>query len=369
MSAGATRFSAGIEAVEVGQQEAGRVADAPVGVGGALEDLVGDAHLGPVVGGRHPQADDVRAQGLHHVLGPHHVALGLGHLLALGVHREAVGQHLGVGRPVVHGHRGEQGGLEPAAVLVGALQVQIRGRAQSFAVLQHAGVGHAGVEPDVQGVMDLLVALAFRLAQQILGKEIEPGVDALLLHPPGHLLDEGRGIGVQLARLLVDQQGNGHAPGPLARDTPVRAVAHHAIDAGLAPVGHPVHLGDIAQGGLAQPLLLHADEPLGRGAEDDGGLVAPAVGIAVAEAGFTQQGAFGLEGVDHLLVGGEDVLAGEDGGAGQEAAVAPDRVVHRQVVAQADHIVLQAVPGGRVNGAGARVQGTCSPRITGTSRS
>jgi hypothetical protein len=82
-----------VEAVEIGQQEAGGVAHAPVGIGHALEDLVGDAHLAAIIGRRDPQAQDVGAQRLDHFLRRDHVAQRLRHLAALGVHGEAVGQH------------------------------------------------------------------------------------------------------------------------------------------------------------------------------------------------------------------------------------------------------------------------------------
>src|SRR5690606_40902218 len=63
-----TQVARRLEAVQVGQQEARGVADAAVGVGVALEDLLRQRHLVGVVGRGDPQAQDVRAQGLHDVL-------------------------------------------------------------------------------------------------------------------------------------------------------------------------------------------------------------------------------------------------------------------------------------------------------------
>ncbi|MNC39861.1 hypothetical protein D3C75_885410 [compost metagenome] len=127
-----------IEAVQVGQQEAGGVADATIGVGRALEDLVGDSHLAGVVGARYPQTQDVGAQLVHHVLRADHVADGLGHLAALTIHGEAVSQHLVVRSLVFHGHADHQGGHEPAAVLVRAFQIHV-GR---VAVELGTGINH-----------------------------------------------------------------------------------------------------------------------------------------------------------------------------------------------------------------------------------
>ena len=77
----------------------------------------------------------------------------------------------------------------------------------------------------------------------------------------------------------------------------------------------------------------------------------------MAEALGLDEGAARLEGVHHLVVGGEDMLPGEQRGVWQEAAVPAHRVVHRQAVAVADDVVLQAMAGGGMDGAGAGVQG------------
>jgi hypothetical protein len=111
--------------------------------------------------------------------------------------------------------------------------------------------------------------------------ELEPGVDAALLDQVRDTLDELVRARMQLAGLAMREQRQRHAPAALARDAPVGTAGDHAGDALLAPVGHPVHLADLAQRGLAQAGLLHADEPLRRGAEDHRRLVAPAVRIAV----------------------------------------------------------------------------------------
>ena len=59
----------GIEAVEIGQQESSGIAHAPVGIGHALEDFVGDIHLAAIVGCRRPQPQHVGAQRIDHFCG------------------------------------------------------------------------------------------------------------------------------------------------------------------------------------------------------------------------------------------------------------------------------------------------------------
>ena len=64
----------GVKPVQVGEQKAGRVAQAAIGVTGALQDLVRDRHLAAVVGRGHPQAQNIGTEGIHHLLRRHHIA-------------------------------------------------------------------------------------------------------------------------------------------------------------------------------------------------------------------------------------------------------------------------------------------------------
>ena len=86
---------------------------------------------------------------------------------------------------------------------------------------------------------------------------------------------------MQLSALLVDKERNRNAPGALARNAPIRPPFHHTLDPGAPPVRRKLGFTDLFQRCLAQPRLLHADEPLRRCAEDDRRLVTPAVRVAV----------------------------------------------------------------------------------------
>jgi hypothetical protein len=144
MSCGRDALGLG-ETREAAEEEAHRVAQAPVAVGDALQDLVADAQVGGVVRLRHPEPQDVGAVALHHLLGRDRVARGLRHLVALGVEREAVGQHAPVGRAADGAAGLEHGGMEPAAVLVGAFEVEVGDAVLGpvRAVAEDEGVGGA----------------------------------------------------------------------------------------------------------------------------------------------------------------------------------------------------------------------------------
>ncbi len=173
-------------------------------------------------------------------------------------------------------------------MLVGALQVEVGRKRQILALPQHGKVGHAGVEPHVQRVGHLFI-IGGIAAEQLGRIQFIPGVDAPLFDAPRDGLDEAGAVRVQFAAFPVHEQRDRHTPGPLARDAPVRPVLHHAGDARLPPVRYPFDLPDLAQCRRAQVILLHADEPLRRGAEDDRRLVPPAVRITVPELLFVQQ--------------------------------------------------------------------------------
>ena len=122
-------------------------------------------------------------------------------------------------------------------------------------VLQHEGVRRARVEPDVADVVDLLPGLVGELAEEALARAgLVPGVGALGLEglddaqlDLGVLEDFDRAVGV-----LLDEHGDRHAPGALARDHPVGPALDHAGDAVLARGRHPAGDRMASERALAQ---------------------------------------------------------------------------------------------------------------------
>ena len=64
-----------------------------------LQDFAADAQVLRIVRGYDPDAQDIRAILVDHVLRCRRIAERLGHLAALVVQHEAVGQHRVIGRP------------------------------------------------------------------------------------------------------------------------------------------------------------------------------------------------------------------------------------------------------------------------------
>src|SRR5690554_763815 len=342
---------------QVAEQEAGGVTDTAVAVCSLAQDVLGYGHLAAVVGGGYPQTQDVGTQFVHHFLGRDHVAHGFGHLVALAVHGEAVGQHLLVRGHAVHGDGGFQGGLEPAAVLVRAFQVHIgRELAQLFTYPQYRIVGDAGIKPDIQGIQDFFVLVGV-CAQQFVLVDVVPGVDATDFHRLGHFLDQRLGVRVQLLGFLMDKQGDRHAPGALTGNTPVRALLKHGFNTILAPARNPANALDGFQGVSAQIELVHTDEPLGGGPVDQRGLGSPAVRVAVAEFLGAHQFAFTLQGGAHRLVGLVYVYTGKFAGRFGVGAVGFHQVDGANAVGLAYFKVFHTMVRRGVYGTGTGVQG------------
>ena len=353
---------AGLEIVQVAQQEPRRVANAAVRLRQALEDVHGDAHVVAVVRGGHPQAQYLRPKLIDDLLGRDGVAQGLGHLAALAVQGEAVGQDLLIGRLALDGHCREERRLEPAAVLVAALQIHLAGPGEAEVLVQHRHVGNAAVEPHIQDVAVLLHVVAAAVVAH--GLVPQQGLQALAPPDGGavrrvlHLLrqqtDTVRRQGESPA-VFAAQRGHRHAPHPLAADAPVRPAAHHVVDAVVAPVGDPLYVVvDEFQGLVLE--LRHVDEPLVRGPEDDGVLAAPAVRVAVHDLPAPQQASPGLDELKGLLPALLQGHPAHDGRVRQVMSGAVHGVVYLYVVAHAGLIVLHAVAGGRVDAARAGVQ-------------
>ena len=354
-----------VEVGQVAEDEAAGVADAAVGLDQAGEDLVGDADVVAVVHGRRPQAQDFRAVLVDDLLRLHAVAERFRHLAALAVHHVAVGENLAVGRDAARAEGGQQRTVEPAPVLVRALEVHVGGEGQLRALFEHGGEARARVEPDVENVRFLApVRAAAGRAGEPGGHEVgqvrlEPIVAAALV--AGELLRHGAhpgGVVVGRVAGFADEREDGHAPGALARDAPVRAAGDHVVDALLAPSRNPLHVVfDGGQGAAAQVVFFHGNKPLGRGPEDDRLLAAPAVGIGVADLALGEQMADFLELFDDLGVGLPDGEPGEIGHDVEETT----GVVHGrkdvEAVAQARVVVLAAVSGRGMHEARAGVEG------------
>ena len=348
--------------MQVAEQDAQGVADAAVGLAGLLEQLLAERHVVLVVDAGGPQAHHVAAVLVVVVVGGHRLGglvaalVALADLLAAGVDDEAVGDDGLVRRGAAHGDADHEAALEPAAVLVGALDVHV-GRAGQFGVaVEHGDRGRTRIDPDVEGVLAALRAGG--QADEVAPEGVvffKPEVGAVLLDRVGDLARDGA-VHEHAAVGGVEHR-QGHAPGALAADAPVRAAFDRAVDAVAAPGGQPVDRVDGLQRVLAE--IVDADEELLDRTEQDRRLRAPAVRVLVDVLLVAEQGALGFEQGDDAVVALENVLADELGQAalgGKAAGVIDGREDVEAVLAAGDVVVL-AVAGSHVHRAGAGVVG------------
>src|SRR5262245_1290804 len=146
------RVARRIEVVEVREEKAGGVPDAAVRLDEAGEDLLRDAHPLAAVGGRDPQAEQLGADAPGDRLGRDHVPEALRHLPPADVDEEAVRDHRVVRRAALDRDAGQERAVEPAPVLVAALQVEVRPAAELGAPLDDRLPADTGIEPDVEDV-------------------------------------------------------------------------------------------------------------------------------------------------------------------------------------------------------------------------
>ena len=293
MSAGRPRR--GLEVMQRAEHPADRVAQLAVGLDGVLEDFRADALVVGIVGGAHPQPQDVGAGLRHDLLRLDGVADRLRHLAAVLVQREAVGQHDVERRAAAGAAAFQQRRLEPAAMLVGPSRYITVSSPPSTLRLMPARPGkwtgssstkHGSSrnQPDVADIVDLLPFLVGERAEEALAGAVHvPGVGAFLLEGVRDALVDGvvlQDFGRAVA-LLAHEHRDRHAPGALARDHPVGPAGIMPLmrfSPTAAPIRHRDRLQRAGAQGIAGPdlavdraiSLVHRDEPLRRVAEDHG---------------------------------------------------------------------------------------------------
>ena len=139
------------EPSQTAEQPAQRVAQPAIQFRGLLEDLRADALVLGDVGVHHPEPQDVGAVLVFDFLRRDGVAERLGHLAALLVHGEAVREHRLERRTAARADRFEQRRMEPAAMLIRALQIKVGGP-RHVPGFKDKSVGRAALEPHVDDV-------------------------------------------------------------------------------------------------------------------------------------------------------------------------------------------------------------------------
>src|SRR5207244_12980195 len=154
----------------------------------------------------------------------------------------------------------------------------------------------------------------------------------------------------------------GHAPEPLARDTPVWAFLGYFVHAVFAPGWKPFYLVNLLERFVSQRLLsamrglVHLDEPVFRGAEDHRIVAAPAVRVAVLVLVVTQQRAAIAEQFHDDRIRGENILAPVFRQPLKIDALVVDRRINLQSIFLPGIKIVGAMSRSRVNDAAALIE-------------
>ena len=195
-----------------------------------------------------------------------------------------------VGRSVHGADADQQRGMEPAAVLVAAFQVHVGRPAVAGALLQDA-VRRTRLEPDIEDVACLFrirgrrsaaqaVPAAMNSAASLLYQEFGPCRGEGLLH-----VFDGGGVAAAVRRMSLQKKAGRGTPQSRWREMHQSGRLAIMLAMRSSPqAGQPCHSAVMASRAFgAQAGVVHGDEPLLGGAEDDRLFAAPAMGIGVAD--------------------------------------------------------------------------------------
>ncbi len=232
-----------------------------------------------------------------------------------------------IGRAARRAAAFQQRRMKPAAMLVRAFKIDIGWPFQIAPLLEHEDMRGRGVEPHVQDIAHLLPLgglLDDAFEEALACVLIKPRIDTLSGEGVHDALDKLLGfleirIRDDLARFLMHENGNRHAPHALARDDVIRPRLDHAAETVAALRRDKLRVADSLQRQLADGVLaLHAlngdglidgDEPLRRVAVDDRRFRPPGMRIVMLVARvhrnervcFLQRLNNGRVGVSHIV--------------------------------------------------------------------
>ena len=201
----------------------------------------------------HPQAEQIGSPFFANLGRQDDIAKRFGHRPALLVERPTVREHPPIRRALANPNADQQRAVEPAAILVRALQIHVR-RPRQFGIgfarrTKHGKVRRSGVKPDVENIALLAPLCAAAIAggasrKQFFGGMRVPGVRAFFFKPANHLPKRGE-ILQPLAAFITIENHQRHAPDALPRNAPVGTMRDHLVNAFLAPLGRPFHFRNL----------------------------------------------------------------------------------------------------------------------------
>ena len=182
------------------------------------------------------------------------------------------------------GDSGQQRRLEPAAILVSTLQIEVSRPAQFRTLFQNAKVGGTGVKPYIQNILFLFEGMtaAFRAGeafrQEVIRSMQVPGIGTFFSEHLSNCFNRGL-VDNRLAAVFAVKDRNRNAPSSLTGDAPVISVTDHRGNPVTAPFGNPLYIVDCLDSVFLD--CVNRTEPLFGCTEHNRLFAAPAVRILV----------------------------------------------------------------------------------------
>src|SRR5262245_2427602 len=113
------------EVMQIAKQNTKRVANAAIGIAETRKDFFRERHVGRVINAAGPKSKKIGAILANEMIGSSWflICAGFGNLLPIHIDDETVSHTRFVWRTVIQGDACHQGGLKPAAMLVGCLEI------------------------------------------------------------------------------------------------------------------------------------------------------------------------------------------------------------------------------------------------------
>ena len=182
----------------------------------------------------------------------------------------------------MHSCTDDQGGIEPSAILIAALEIQI-GRIAQSAFHHGSSMRASGVKPYIHRIGFLAefsiwgawVCIALR--QQLLRVLFKPDIAAMLTEQLCHM---GKYSLIHNRRIILRiENRNRNTPCTLTGNTPVTAIGNHIVHALLSPLRNPVNIRNLCQQLFTN--LINRRKPLRCCTEDNRLLCSPVMRIGV----------------------------------------------------------------------------------------
>ena len=240
-----------IEFGQIPQRITQRVSHFAVGVDDAKEDLVRTPNILGIIDRCRPQTQHLSTGFVDDLLWRRHVADRFALLFAFTVNNPTVSDNAFVRSGVVSYDAAAKAGIEPAAILVAALQINIGRKSQRLAAsFENSDAARTRIKPNVKnvGFLAKIGTAAFcafvTIRQKFMFRPRVPRIGGFLCKDVSNVIDDRR-VGHRFVASLTIKNRDRHAPRTLARNAPIGPALEHIYHSACTPFRMPFYCCDL----------------------------------------------------------------------------------------------------------------------------